>query len=82
MSADSSSAARTLLHGVAADKFVEVALLAACGFVLHHQGKVVVVKLLEPVIPGDFFEGIGAAIARKIETDHANVIAAAGIADT
>src|SRR4051794_8669744 len=38
------------------DQFVEVALLAARGFLLVKEREPCLVELLEPIVPADFFE--------------------------
>ena len=46
------------LGGVATDQLVKEALLAACGFILVEQGKTRLIKFLEELVPGDFFEAV------------------------
>jgi hypothetical protein len=48
--------------------------------VLDEKSQIAVIKLLEPFVPGNFVERTFAAVARKVEADHANVVAAAGAA--
>src|SRR5579883_430677 len=70
------------LDVLAAHQLVEIALLAAAGLVLHNQREIVLVKLLEPVVPGDRLQRILAGITREVEADHAGIATAAGAADT
>src|SRR5581483_3826160 len=55
------------------DQLVEIALLPAAGGVLHDQGKIVLIELLEPIVPANLLQSVFAAVARKIEPDHADV---------
>ena len=65
---------------MAANKFIEVAYFAACGLVLHHKCQVPFVEVIEPLIPGNFFQRLSAAVSRKIETDHAYILRDPGAA--
>jgi hypothetical protein len=67
---------------MAADEFIEVAYFAARSLVLHHKCQVPVVEVVEPLIPGDFFQRLSAAVSRKIETDHAYIFRDPGTAHT
>ncbi|MBA3915744.1 MAG: hypothetical protein H0X25_18200 [Acidobacteriales bacterium] len=48
--------------------------------VLDQQREFLLVELLEPLLPLNLFERLLAGVAREVETDHANVFAAAGSA--
>src|SRR5690606_26497393 len=43
------------LDGVAVDELVEVARVAARRLLLVHEGKIVLIELLEELVPGDLF---------------------------
>jgi hypothetical protein len=64
-----------------AHDLIEVAALAACGFLLIQQGQIALVEFLEPLVPTDVFEFVLPGIARKIEAQNSDVILAAGPAD-
>jgi hypothetical protein len=81
VSACAASRTRALLGRVASDDLVEIAPLSAGSLVLHDQCQVIVVEFLEPLVPRDLFERISAAVARKIEANHSDVIAASSVAD-
>jgi hypothetical protein len=68
-----------LLRCPAAYKLIEVAALSACGGLLKQQCQAALIELLEPVVPGDFFERSFAAIARKINTQDSDVAIASGV---
>jgi hypothetical protein len=57
-------------------------LLAACGLVLDEQREVALVEFLEPIVPRYFFQRSFSAVARKIETNHADIVTASGAAYT
>jgi hypothetical protein len=59
---------------MSAHQFVEIASLPARSFVLHQQGEAALVELIEPFVPRNFFKLAFAAVTRKIEPNHANVI--------
>jgi len=67
---------------LAAHELVEVTLLATGSVVLHQQRKVALVELLKPIVPRYFFQRVFAAVPGKIETNHANIVSAAGTAYT
>jgi hypothetical protein len=49
--------------------------LTVCGLILHEQGEVVLVELLEPLIPTDPFKRSFSAVAGKVEPDDAGLVA-------
>src|SRR5258707_15598961 len=58
-------------HALAADQLIEVALLTTRRGVLHEQGEVVPVELLEPLVPVDPLQRVGPGVARKIQPQQA-----------
>jgi hypothetical protein len=62
--------------GLAAHQLVEIALLPACGFILHKKSEPVVFEFIEPFVPRNLFEGIAAAVSREIQTNDARIVAA------
>jgi hypothetical protein len=60
------------------DQLIEIAPHALGSFFLHQEREIAFIELPEPVVPADFFERILAAIAGKIETNHAHVLVPAG----
>jgi hypothetical protein len=67
-------------RGFTRHQLVEIALLAARGFVLHQEREITLLELVEPIIPGNFFERVFAGVAGEIETDHPDIIVPAGAA--
>ena len=72
------AASTTLLSVIATDELVEIALLAAGGLILNQKREIALVKLVEPLVPGNLFQRICAAVARKIDPDHPYVVPAPG----
>jgi hypothetical protein len=66
--------------GFLAYELIEIALLTIRSLVLDEKSQIAVIELLEPFVPGNFVERTFAAVARKVEADYANVVAAAGAA--
>jgi hypothetical protein len=67
-----------VLGRLTADEFEEPAFLAIAGLFLIQEGEILFVELLEELIPLDFLERVLAAIARKIDTQHARLFLVAG----
>src|SRR3954452_9268218 len=57
------------LRGLAADQLVEIALLAAGGFLLVQQREIGLVELLEELLPRDFLERVMLRVRRIGELD-------------
>src|SRR5580765_6488529 len=58
---------------LATDQFIEIAFLTAGGLVLDDQSEAALIELLEPVVPGDWLEGLLAAVAGEIEAEHSEI---------
>jgi hypothetical protein len=65
---------------LSAYQLIEVAFLSARGLILHEKGEIAFIELLKPVIPGNLLQFLGAAIAREIQADHADIFRASGSA--
>src|SRR5579872_6604594 len=59
-------------------QLIEVAGISAGGDVLHQEGEIVGIELLEPVIPRDLLQVFLAAEAWEFQPEHAGISLAAG----
>jgi hypothetical protein len=62
----------------ARDELVEITLLTTRSSILDEQREIVLVEAPEPFVPRDWLQALTAAVAGKIETNHAGIARATG----
>lgn len=73
--------ALVLLRVLSADELIEPALVTFGGLIFDDQRELLLFELLEPLLPGDAFEGLFATVPWEIDADHPNVVLITGACD-